>query len=471
MMNRIVAAAVCICLAALFYGCMDNNRGFSDSKLSETVSEFQTLESSVENSMIFISETVSSETNIPEFETETERYTERTEISSEHYSEPELIFTNEMAETVITEIIFSETTAPVSESISNDFTVSHYAPNIYGYTPKFYQLNTEEQIAYNDVARGIMLLEEEIKIHGHINEENFSKVYNAVMTDIEHQLYAPVRQYTISYTESDGEVYSIKPHYGYNADELLELSSEVRKRSDEIISMISDDMTEVDIIRVIHDQIITNCTYSAETKNASNAYGALVEGMASCEGYSRAMAYICRRAGIACEIVTGLANGVPHMWNMVAADGKWYHIDVSWDDPVLSASIEDYVSYEYFNIDDTQIQKSHTIESDVFLLPLAYASDANYFVYYNLYIDDAENAGTVISDGISDAVSRQQNFAVFRCSNQQIFAEVIETLFNDTWEGFFLLIDEYNSRSETIINKENISIKKDMNSSILRISF
>ena len=39
-----------------------------------------------------------------------------------------------------------------------------------------------------------------------------------------------------------------------------------------------------------------------------------------------------------------------HIWNAVLIDNKWYHIDLTWDDPVISDGTE-RLSHEYMLID------------------------------------------------------------------------------------------------------------------------
>ncbi|MBO4907281.1 MAG: hypothetical protein J5486_09695 [Bacteroidaceae bacterium] len=61
-----------------------------------------------------------------------------------------------------------------------------------------------------------------------------------------------------------------------------------------------------------------------------------------CEGYARAFKVLCDRIGIPCMLATGMAtssrfrNGESHMWNEVMMeDGKWYAVDVTWNDPII----------------------------------------------------------------------------------------------------------------------------------------
>ncbi len=43
------------------------------------------------------------------------------------------------------------------------------------------------------------------------------------------------------------------------------------------------------------------------------------------------------------------------MWNLVKIDGKWYHLDCTWDD-----GYGDTYFYGYYNLTDKQIEKDHT---------------------------------------------------------------------------------------------------------------
>ena len=59
-----------------------------------------------------------------------------------------------------------------------------------------------------------------------------------------------------------------------------------------------------------------------------------------CEAYARAFKVICDQLDIPCVLAVGYArssrsaNGEDHMWNeMKMDDGKWYAVDVTWNDP------------------------------------------------------------------------------------------------------------------------------------------
>ena len=59
-----------------------------------------------------------------------------------------------------------------------------------------------------------------------------------------------------------------------------------------------------------------------------------------CEGYSRAFKILCDKIGVPATLAVGNARSYPddiaegHMWNEVKMDdGKWYGVDVTWNDP------------------------------------------------------------------------------------------------------------------------------------------
>jgi len=80
-----------------------------------------------------------------------------------------------------------------------------------------------------------------------------------------------------------------------------------------------------------------NGNATTESKYIRTAYGALVNGRAVCEGYSRLYKAVLNRLGVECELVSGYyLEGEafePHMWNYVQdEEGRWYAVDVTMND-------------------------------------------------------------------------------------------------------------------------------------------
>ena len=102
-------------------------------------------------------------------------------------------------------------------------------------------------------------------------------------------------------------------------------------------------------------------TYSADPADPFkySAYGALVNGRALCEGYSRTMQLLLSQFNIPCTTVTGIANGEGHMWNLVQISNQWYNLDATWSD-----TANNFVSFEYFNLTDADIALDHAFAKD-----------------------------------------------------------------------------------------------------------
>ena len=99
-------------------------------------------------------------------------------------------------------------------------------------------------------------------------------------------------------------------------------------------------------VKAIHDYIIKKTSYDQNLEYYS-AYAALIGNSAVCQGYTLAAYRLFTGAGLESRIITGYAGGGSHAWNIVKVDGKWYNIDLTWDDPV-SETGEDLLTYDYF---------------------------------------------------------------------------------------------------------------------------
>lgn len=92
-------------------------------------------------------------------------------------------------------------------------------------------------------------------------------------------------------------------------------------------------------LKAIHDVICDKVEYDKADGSDSRrtAYDALVNGKAVCQGYSNALYRLLLEAGVDNRIIYGKATEssgieVAHTWNIVKLDGKYYYVDITWDD-------------------------------------------------------------------------------------------------------------------------------------------
>ncbi|WP_160692122.1 transglutaminase-like domain-containing protein [Clostridium sp. C2-6-12] len=96
-------------------------------------------------------------------------------------------------------------------------------------------------------------------------------------------------------------------------------------------SIISPSMSEYDKVSAINKYLVDRFEYDKSLKS-NNPYTALTTGISTCQGYAMAAYKMFNLIGMENKIIVGEINGVPHGWNLVKLNGKWYHLDVTNND-------------------------------------------------------------------------------------------------------------------------------------------
>lgn len=207
-----------------------------------------------------------------------------------------------------------------------------------------------------------------------LSSTELDTVFDVYRRDYAHHFWLG-NSYKASY--NDQTVLSVTLSYIMTAEQTSAAKEEFEAQVKAILDQITPSMSQFDIALLFHDRIAEKVTY-VTSENAHNAYGALVEGVAVCEGYSEAFQYLLHRAGIASFLAIGTSvnvyNGIPegHEWNYIKIDGKWYQTDVTWDD-------QGDVFHMYFNLSDAKIAKDHTATPTAYPLPKCDSEDAFYY--------------------------------------------------------------------------------------------
>lgn len=143
----------------------------------------------------------------------------------------------------------------------------------------------------------------------------------------------------------------------------------LNKRVNQIVkSCINKDMSNYEKVKAVHNWLIRNVKYDYYRLQTGTipavshtAKGALIKKVAVCDGYAHAFQMIMSRLNIPCKFVVGRSQGVGHGWNMVKLGGKWYHVDVTFDDPIVNNSNTNTTPrYNYFLKSSATMSKSHT---------------------------------------------------------------------------------------------------------------
>ena len=150
------------------------------------------------------------------------------------------------------------------------------------------------------------------------------------------------------YYESD-EVGTGKFAFDYDLSRAVEEEriSQVEKAADEFVQKyIRQNMTDVEKVTEIHKYLVLNCVFDETYRYVTNttatydfeiapftAYGALINKVAVCQGYSAAFNILAKKSGIKSIAISGTPpkSNTNHMWNMVCIDDVIYFVDTTWD--------------------------------------------------------------------------------------------------------------------------------------------
>ncbi|HHW38155.1 MAG TPA: Ig domain-containing protein [Bacillales bacterium] len=129
-----------------------------------------------------------------------------------------------------------------------------------------------------------------------------------------------------------------------------------------LAKIIKPEMNNHEKVKAVHDYLVLNLGYDT-TLNSNSPYTALKKGVTACNGYAMLAYKMLKELGFEVRLISGVASSQVyktqnHAWNLVKLDDKWYHLDVTWDDPVPDESGR--VFYDYYLLTDKEISKNHS---------------------------------------------------------------------------------------------------------------
>ena len=300
------------------------------------------------------------------------------------------------------------------------------------YYRQFERLNEQQQYIYrvlyaaaNQMIEGWFRLD----VNSKNNSRDIALAFQALSNDHPEMFWLPYNyllrktnsatQFAFSY-QKNGRDYD----YLISAEERDGMCRALEKKAAEILAECPEDPFKAEVY--LHDRLCKIITYDDHSDNSMvyTAYGALVEGKAVCEGYARAMQYLCQRSGIPCTLVIGEYGGEGHMWNLIQLDDEWYHLDITWDDS------DDISRYYFFNLTDKEIMQDHTISplaenvdtaalkigKNNLFKPTCTTTRFNYYVYYDLLVTRKDP--THIAKRIAEAQRHGKSELQFRFTDK-----------------------------------------------------
>ena len=162
---------------------------------------------------------------------------------------------------------------------------------------------------------------------------------------------------------------TLKIEHIYSNSDIKLIEAKVKEVESEIWN---NSMSNEDKIKEAHNYIINNSKYDKDRSDnnivkykSDTAYGSLLEGYSLCGGYTDAMELFLEDMGIKSYKI----SSENHVWNAVNLNNAWYHLDLTWDDPITTDG-SDILEYNFFLITTSELSElegeQHNYDKNVY---------------------------------------------------------------------------------------------------------
>jgi len=141
-------------------------------------------------------------------------------------------------------------------------------------------------------------------------------------------------------TGRDGVFATIRPKYTIAGDDYAEAKQVYLDGLNEIVEQVDPSWSELEQVLFVHDYLASHFQYDMRLYDPDvdindliyDSYRFFAYGVGVCEAYAKTFLAVARELGLQVSYVESML--LNHVWNLVEIDGKWYHLDVTHDDPV-----------------------------------------------------------------------------------------------------------------------------------------
>ena len=240
----------------------------------------------------------------------------------------------------------------------------------------YYQRLTKiEQKAYYAIKEGLLAVAPSFTVPL-LDGKKLSDIYFMVRMD-HPEIFWSVKFSYRYYKDSDHA--EMIPEYLFKKAQIAEHRTAMESRIKKLTRQ-AEKLSEQEKLLFIHDFICENVKYDKLKKAYSHEIiGPLGQSVGVCEGIAKTVKVLCDALGIWCIIA--LCDNNPekgikyrHMWNVIRRDGKYYHLDATFDN---SLGKEGIIRYDYFQLGDSQVFKDH--EPVIYPVPACTDGDRTYY--------------------------------------------------------------------------------------------
>lgn len=261
-------------------------------------------------------------------------------------------------------------------------------------------LSGDQQIVYDEMLDAIMNMEERVSLST-TDKSDVKLCYDAICADYGEIFWVD----TCSYKEVSmfGKPFAVSfsVKYAYTPEEVEDYKAQMQPVIKSYLDRLAECESDYEKTEVLYRKLLREVDYDMRAENNQNILSVFLGKKTVCQGYACATQYLLQQAGIPCVIITGMAQGQPHAWNMALLDGEYYYIDVTWGNADFlgeTGNAAHSVNYGYLNITTDEMMINHRPQVD-FPLNTCDSTENNYYVKKKLFFDewDPDAAGAKIA--------------------------------------------------------------------------
>lgn len=196
---------------------------------------------------------------------------------------------------------------------------------------------------------------------------------------------------------TNGACSAVEVEYSYTPAEYAQKRAAWDATVSEILSGImgNDSLSDVEKALLIHDRVVLICEYDYQNylngtipSESYTPLGVFINRKAVCQGYAEAYMYLLGKVGIYSYLCS--SDDLNHAWNIVYVDNAYYHVDLTWDDPVWDVSGRVY--HNNFLRSSAAFAESHEAND--------YDTTPTSTKYDNYFWQDSEASFALVGDDI-----------------------------------------------------------------------
>lgn len=294
----------------------------------------------------------------------------------------------------------------------------------------YQQLDEDDRLIYREMLYGLQEMETTIRLDAD-HDDYPEKIYEYILYD-RPELFWCLGSCQMTVYRDYTEFY---PAYACSEADRKTRQEKIDTAVGDCLSGIDSGASEYDKIKAVFEYIVKTADYDEDAPDNQNIYSVFVGKKSVCAGYSRAVQYLLNQLDIECIYVVGTAQDQEaHAWNIVKCQGKYYHLDATFGDPVFLGAESgedlpsDIIYYDYLCCTDQEILADHTM-ADTVKYPACTADDLNYYKINGMYFDTCDPQK--IMQTMNESISAGNSTFVCKFASGTVYDQVRDVLINE----------------------------------------